>query len=401
VTAALERLGIPAGPEQMAADLSPAERAMVSLAFALDDIDDGGVEVLVLDEVTAHIPESEAMAFLELVRRVPELGVPVLMVTHRFKEVLTFADRATVLSDGRVVHRGPAKDLGFEELVGYMTAARTGLAATAAEVADEEAAAAAISVEGLRDLWRRDVAPVDPEEPILELVDVSGVQLDGVGFVLRPGEIVGVAGLPESGIGELPTILAGATPRAGGTIRLAGEELPRSLTPAEAIAAGLLSVPRDRHAEGGAASLTLAENMTLPEASRFWHRGRRERGIVGRFLDGFDVRPPRADALFGTLSGGNQQKVVIAKWMIAKPRVLVLDNPTAGVDPAARRQLFEIFHEAAADGLALLVFSSEPEQFAEHCSRVLVLGHGRITGELAAESLAAETINQKVTSLSS
>jgi ABC-type sugar transport system ATPase subunit len=341
------------------------------------------------------------MAFLERVRRVPELGVPVLMVTHRFKEVLTFADRATVLSDGRVVHRGPAKDLGFEELVGYMTAARSDHGTTVAGAAEAEAAAAAISVEGLRELWRRDDAPPDPEQPVLELVDVSGAELDRVSFALRPGEIVGVAGLPESGVAELPTILAGATPRSGGTSRLGGEELPRALTPAAAIAAGLLSVPRDRHAEGGAASLTMAENMTLPEAGRFWHRGRQERSIVGRFIDGFDVRPPRADALFGTLSGGNQQKVVIAKWLIAKPRVLVLDNPTAGVDPAARRQLFEIFHEAAADGLALLVLSSEPEQFAEHCSRVLVLGHGRIAGELAAESLAAETINQKVTSLSS
>jgi ribose transport system ATP-binding protein len=113
------------------------------------------------------------------------------------------------------------------------------------------------------------------------------------------------------------------------------------------------------------------------------------------------VRPPLPDVLFGTLSGGNQQKVVVAKWLITKPRVLVLDDPTAGVDPGARRQLFSILHEAAERGLALIIFSTEPEQFSAHCSRVIVLGDGRVVAELSGDELDAATINQKVTTLSS
>jgi ABC-type sugar transport system ATPase subunit len=148
-------------------------------------------------------------------------------------------------------------------------------------------------------------------------------------------------------------------------------------------------------------SLTVRENMTLPVARRFWHRRGEERSVVKRFMDAFDVQPPSPGALFGTLSGGNQQKVVVAKWLITKPRVLVLDDPTAGVDPAARRQLFAILHEATDRGLALVVFSTEPEQFAEHCTRVIVLGGGRVVAELTGDQLDPATINQQVTTLSS
>jgi ABC-type sugar transport system ATPase subunit len=148
-------------------------------------------------------------------------------------------------------------------------------------------------------------------------------------------------------------------------------------------------------------SLSVSENMTLPVARRYWHRRAEEQAVIRRFIEAFEVRPPTPNALFGTLSGGNQQKVVVAKWLITKPRVLVLDDPTAGVDPRARRQLFAILHNAAEQGLALIIFSTEPEQFAEHCSRVIVLGGGRVVAELTGDKLDPGTINQQVTTLSS
>jgi ribose transport system ATP-binding protein len=184
-------------------------------------------------------------------------------------------------------------------------------------------------------------------------------------------------------------------------VSVAGRDLPIDCTPATAIEYGMASAPRDRHREGGAMSLTVRENMTLPVARRFWHHRAEERSVVKRFMAAFDVRPPHPGVLFGTLSGGNQQKVVIAKWLIIKPRVLVLDDPTAGVDPGARRQLFSILRKAADRGLALVVFSTEPEQFAEHCSRVIVLGGGRVVAELTGDQLDPATINQQVTTLSS
>jgi ribose transport system ATP-binding protein len=396
---AIERVGVDISPDVLAGELGPAERAMVSLALTLHDLD-AGVELLILDEVTASIPEGDAMEFLERVRRLPDMGVPVLLVTHRFKEVAAYADHTTILSAGEVVHSGPSKELTTGELVEFMTAARSSGSAQALAIAAQHVEAR-ISVEELEQLWARPTVDGPGDEPVLVAEGISGEFLKDVSFQVKPGEIVGIAGLPESGIYELPELLSGARPRRAGKIVVSGHELTRHCEPADVIRVGLASAPRDRRREGGAMSLSVAENMTLPVARRFWHKRREERSVVKRFMQAFDVRPPLPDVLFGTLSGGNQQKVVVAKWLITKPRVLVLDDPTAGVDPGARRQLFSILHEAAERGLALIIFSTEPEQFSAHCSRVIVLGDGRVVAELSGDELDAATINQKVTTLSS
>jgi ribose transport system ATP-binding protein len=401
VEASLERFHVPIKATALAGELTAAQRGMIALVLALDDLDEGGVELLILDEVTAHIPESDALELLDQVKRIPEMGISVLMVTHRFKEVSTYADDATILSDGVVVHSGPASDLDIGQLVDYMTATKVTKGVVAASADERPDDVAALAVEGLADIWRREGLPSPGEGVAIQVTDLVGAEIDGLSFAVKPGEIIGIAGLPESGVNELPAMLTGLTNPVSGEIVVDGTKLRGKPTPADAIELGVMCVPRDRHAEGGAMSLTVGENMTLPQAGRFWHKRRQEKRVVRRFIDAFDVRPAREDVLLGALSGGNQQKVVIAKWLIAQPKILILDNPTAGVDPAARRQLFDIFHDAAANGLALIIFSSEPEQFAEHCSRVLVLREGKIAGELSGTNLEAETINQKVTSLSS
>ncbi|MBS1861672.1 MAG: sugar ABC transporter ATP-binding protein [Actinobacteria bacterium] len=393
VEQALERYGVEVSPEALPASLSPSQRAMVALAMTLADADQG-VELLILDEVTAHIPEGDAAEFLAGVARLRQVGIPILMVTHRFKEVLAFADRTTVLSGGAVVYAGPAAELTLTDMVSLMAAAPP--EAPVPDVAVPAAPAAELKVDGgsggiaeIRSVWRRDGLGEDRERAALEIEDLEGAQLRRAGLQVRAGEIVGLTGTADSGVHELPEILAGAQRRRGGTIRVSGRELEPDAGPVDAMGLGIAHTPSDRHKEGGVMSLSVRENITLPEARRFWGRKRDERKVVARLIEALNVSPPDPDVLMGNLSGGNQQKVVIAKWLLTRPRVLILDDPTVGVDPGAREQIFRFVGEAAQDGLAVVLLSSEPEQLVRHCTRVVAISGGQVARELNREELEA------------
>jgi ABC-type sugar transport system ATPase subunit len=160
------------------------------------------------------------------------------------------------------------------------------------------------------------------------------------------------------------------------------------------MAAGIVLLPGDRAHDGGVRTLSLGENLMLPAFDRYWGRNDRERLVVRRLIADFDVRPPRPQAVFGTLSGGNQQKALLAKWLHLRPAVLVLDDPTSGVDPGARQTIFELLRDAASEGLGILFFSTEPEQLASMCSRVLILRDGVIAGSLAGAELSHQAISR-------
>lgn len=382
----LDRFSVPVRPDTLAADLTPSLRAMVSLALALDGIGDEA-QLLILDEVTASIPEAQAGEFLERVHKLPrDLDIAILMVTHRFKEVAEFADEATVLAHGSTVWSGSADSISAERLVGFMTAVPGAVEGKPHTPAAPRSRAA---------------RPDASSDPVLQVEDLAGGSLEGVTFDVHPGEIIGFAGLPESGIADLPSALVGVVDKLRGRIGVGGDELPLGGTPADAMARGIALIPADRLREGGIGSLSVAENMTLPQARQFWHRRGSERAAVARMSEVFDIRPRDPKALFGGLSGGNQQKVIIAKWLLTDPKVLVLDDPTVGVDPGARQQLFSALVDRAERGLAVVVFSSEPEQLATYCSRVLVLGRGRIVAELRGAQLSPSTISADVITLSS
>ncbi|MBS1889231.1 MAG: sugar ABC transporter ATP-binding protein [Actinobacteria bacterium] len=395
VQQALERYGVEVSPDALPATLSPSQRAMVALAMTLADADQG-VELLILDEVTAHIAEGDAAEFLAGAARLRGIGIPILMVTHRFKEVLAFADRTIVLSGGAVVYSGPAADLTLTEMVNLMAAVPPKDQAPKPDRVRQAAPVAELKVEGgsggiaeIRGVWRREDLGEDRKRPALEIEDLEGALLRKTALKVHPGEIVGLTGTADSGVHELPEILAGARRRQGGTIRVAGHELARDADPVDAMRMGIARTPSDRHKEGGVMSLSVRENITLPEARRFWGRKRDERKVVARLIEALNVSPPNPDALMGTLSGGNQQKVVIAKWLLTRPRVLILDDPTVGVDPGAREQIFRFVGEAAEDGLAVVLLSSEPEQLVRQCTRVVAIAGGRVAKELNREELEA------------
>jgi ribose transport system ATP-binding protein len=386
--ALLDRYEAQISPRQLAGKLSPAERAIVALVIALDRVR-AGVGLLILDEVTASLPEDQAEGFLRRVGNVAKDGVAVLMVTHRLSELRGLARAVTVLREGRVVHSAPAGEASDEELVDHMV----GAGKTDARVEERRSGAT------VRRLWSaekefRPIPPVAKESPALVLEGVSGTFLRDVHFEVRAGEIVGVAGLVDAGIAELPQILGGLVTRRGGNIRVAGAQMPIEMRPAQAIEAGLAVLPGDRLRNGGVATLSVSDNIILPQVDRFWGRRRHKAEALENVISVLDVRPPSGRILFSKLSGGNQQKSLLGKWLLTRPTVLVLDDPTSGVDPGAREKMFEILRDAARAGLAILLFSTEPEQLASLCGRVLILRQGQIVTELSGQTLSRETISR-------
>lgn len=376
----LEHNNVDVDPEMLAGLLSPAERALVGLAIALDRVD-ANLRLLVLDEVTASLPQDQANTYLQRVEALASAGTPVLMVTHRLAEVHELASHVTVLRDGRVVHQGQAGEASDGSLVTHMVGERS-----SAHAAGGRMSRGATTSK----LWRgehRTDAPV-----VLEVERLAGKRVVDASFTLRAGEIVGIAGRPECGVTELPLLLSGAIQRGGGRLRIQGRELRVRATPREFLQSGLALLPADRLRNGGVASLSVKDNVVLPAARRYWHQPTRERTVLRQLIEHLDVRPPSESTLFGSLSGGNQQKVLLGKWLLMGPSVLVLDDPTSGVDPGARETIFAMLRQAATEGLAVLLFSTEPEQLAAMCSRILVLRDGRIVTELAGENLTLESV---------
>ncbi len=387
VAAMLARFGLAVDPHTLAGKLSAAERSMVAIVIALERVK-SGLKLLVLDEVTASLPRNQAEPYLEQVRAIAASGVGVLMVTHRLAELQGRASAVTLLRDGAVAYRAQAGEIDEQRIVSEMVGSAGG--------ASSSPAAGRLGV--LVKLWQAPEAEAPPKPaagvPALRLDRLTGIRLRGLSLSVAPGEIVGIAGLSEAGVTELPLVLSGAIPARGGTVAVDGRPVRMRGRPRDMIRAGLAVLPADRLHAGGIGPLSVAENALLPDLGRYWHHPERERNVLRKVVADFDIRPPNPMALFGRLSGGNQQKTILAKWLLLRPSVLVLDDPTNGVDPHARRTIFELLRDAAAEGVAVVMFSTEPEQFAAICSRVAILRDGAVAKELTGDELTPQTISK-------
>jgi ribose transport system ATP-binding protein len=302
------------------------------------------------------------------------------MVTHRLSEVFEYADRVTVFVDGAVRYTGPVGELTEYQLVEIMVAEPGGAAEQPAPVRVGEPSARSITADG---------------EGGADDIVISGLcteSLRDIALTISPGEMVGIVGGPESGAQEMPLALSGDSAWANGAIEVDGERHPIPSTPREAIARGIALVPRDRLRSGGIGSLSAGENLLLPDTRRYWNRSREARAAIARIYTDFDVHPPSPRVLFRSLSGGNQQKLVIGKWLLRNPRLLILDDPTSGVDPAARQKIFEILEQEIRKGLSVLLLSTEPEQIVEHCSRVIAIDRGRVAREYRGVEVSNATV---------
>jgi len=369
----LDRLGIDLAADRLVKDLSPAQQTMVAVARTMRD-GTAPARLLVLDEVSATLAHDEMAIVLDLVRRIRERGGTVLFVTHRLEEVFALADRVTVLRDGRNVATVPVDGLTPDDLVELIVGRRLG------------------------ELYPP--PPTPRSERVLAARGLSGKVVRDVDLDVHSGEIVGVAGLTGSGREELPYLLFGAARWTAGELDIAGRRLV-AISPPEAIRAGLALIPADRATQGTTPSLTLRENVTLPRvpATRWaWIRAGAEAAEADAWLRRLGVTPCDAEARLATLSGGNQQKVVLARWLRCDPSVLLLDEPTQGVDVGTKAAIYEQIAERARRGAAVLLASTDHDELASICDRVIVLCDGRAAAELHGTALTAHALTEQVLS---
>jgi rhamnose transport system ATP-binding protein len=360
-----ESLGVRMDPDAVVRGLSMADQQLIEIAKALSV----EASVLVLDEPTASLSAHEVERLFAIVRQMRDRGVAVLFVSHRLEEVFTLCDRATVLRDGRHVVTAATAELTTADLVRHMV----GRAVTLFPKVEVAAGRALLEVEHLSrtDAFR----------------DVS--------FTVRAGEIVGFAGLVGAGRTEVARVLFGIDRSDSGVVRLDGRPVAFA-SPSAALRAGIAYVPEDRHQDGLVLDLSISENVTLPILPRlfprwFLHRGR-ERVFASRYAERFHVRATGVDQQVGALSGGNQQKVVLAKWLAAEPRVLILDEPTRGIDIGAKVEVHRIISELAASGLGIVLISSDLPEVLAMSDRILVMHEGRISAEIPAGRATEETV---------
>jgi len=360
----LERIGVEFDVDLPVAQLRPVERSALAIARAIDDTH-GDISLLVLDEPSAALPPAECEALFRVVREVVAKGVSVLYVSHRLDEILNLASRVTVLRDG--------------EYQGTFDAAGLDRGRLAELIVGQQVEAS---------------APV-PSAPSGQppLLSVRGLRCDplaGVDFEVRPGEVLGVAGLSGSGREVLAAAVCGAVP-AQMELTVAGVEHRGPMDPLTAQRVGLALVLPNRHPDAAIPNFTVGENITLGRLSEFSVGGRvdkrREREAVMEWIRRLDVRPPDPNRLYGLLSGGNQQKVLLAKWFGIDPKVIFMDDPTSGVDIGARHAIYDVIRDYARTGAGFVVCSSDMEDFVGVCDRVIALVEGRVAAELTRESV--------------
>ena len=367
----LAELGLDLNPDLPVGSLTRAEMAMVAMVRALDGwTNDRGL--LILDEPTAALNAPEVVELFRAVRAVAGRGAGVLFVSHRFDEVFGLADRVTVLRDGHVVTTQDANGLDRSRLVSLMIGRE--LESSLYEEPPPIAGGIVLSVEGL-----------------------SGRRLRVLDFELQRGEILGMAGLRGSGREEVAGLLFGATARMGGRIKVDGTELTAAHEPADAVHHGLAFVPADRLNAGCIPKLTARENLMLPWLTPVMGKGgrinrRAERREVERWIMSIGLQPPMPERALEQFSGGNQQKIVIAKALRVQPRILVLDEPTQGVDVAAKAAIHKIIADAAREGTGIILCSSEADELVHACDRVLVFRDGAVSAHFGGSDLTERAI---------
>ena len=362
-------LEVPLGA--MVGELSPAVRAGIAIARATRLLQDHAERfIFILDEPTAYLSAEASGRVMSLMRTVAENGSAVVFISHRLPEVLSVADRITVLRDGRVADTFKAREGDHRRIIAAMLGRSL-------------------------EQYFPDRIPDSKAEPVLRVTNLAGIRLDGVSFTASPGEVVGFAGLVGMGHEAIPYILGGNVKARGGRADFQGQDL-LEMRLRERIRAGVVLVPGNRQRDGAWLAASAQENIALPtllgSPSVVPLNLPRERRHAISQMNLLGVRPTVPGRKVALFSGGNQQKIVLAKWMSHAPRVLLLDEPTQGIDAGAKFDVLRIIVDAAKAGCAVLIFSGDYEQLAHVCNRVLVLAHGKLVAELSGEEVTESAI---------
>lgn len=365
--ACLDRAGAVMPLDMPVKDLRMAEKQLLEIARVLSQ----EARIIIMDEPTASLPEKDALHLLALIRQLRADGVGIIYISHRLEEVLEIADRLTILRDGKYVATHDAKDLDRAGIIQLMAG------------------------RSLEAMYNKQQVPIG--DTVLEVDDLSCTagNLRGVGFDVRAGEIFGIAGLVGAGRTELARTLFGITPADSGSIRLAGMDVAID-SPTRAIANGIAYVPEDRHLHGVVEDMPVVENVTI--ASLDDHT---ENGLINRASEEetaadavrrLGVKTPSLFNPVCNLSGGNQQKVALARWMAIKPKLLILDEPTQGIDVGAKAEIYALMEQLAEKGMAIIMISSELPEVLGMSDRIAVMRQGEMVKIFEPDAATQETI---------
>lgn len=367
----VDRFGVAIDLDVPVADLDPADRAALAIVRCLLQLELQEREhgLIILDEPTAYLSGAEASRVADVVRSVTSAGSSVIFISHHMHEILTLADSLTILRNGAVVESCPTDGLSERDIIAKMLG------------------------RDLVDFYPAKVS-AEPGNTLMSAIKVSGRVLRDVDLDVRAREILGVTGLVGMGHQELPYLLSGAQALRSGTVRCGPEILGSS--PVQTLRQRVALIPANRTRDGVWTDATVSENLSLPVLARYFRRGRLDRGAESRTSDDlvrqYGVTPTRSDLAVGRFSGGNQQKVLLAKWLQTDPSVLLLDEPTQGVDAGARREILQVLVDRAERGTAIVIFSSDHEQLVNVCNRVVVIVRGRIHSEVSGAQLTEDEL---------
>jgi ribose transport system ATP-binding protein len=370
--AELDALGLDINAKTPVKFYSIAQQQMIEVAKALSM----RARLIVMDEPTSSLTDREVETLFAQMRALRERGVSIVFISHRMDEIFEICDRVTVLRDGQLVSVESVSDVTAEDIIRMMVGREVGTIYERGE-------------------------PVTTDHVVLSVRNLSsGPRVQDVSFDLHRGEILAFAGLVGAGRTELAETIFGATPASAGTITLDGETV-RITHPAHAIRYGIGLVPEDRKQQGLFLRMSVAANTVMAKLREmlqviFIPHGQ-VKDIATDFIDRLNVRTPSAAQVIGNLSGGNQQKVVIAKWLTLEPRVLILDEPTRGIDVGAKAEIYRLMHNLAAEGVGIIMISSELPEVLGVSDRVLVMHEGRLTGEFDTQTATQDMIMRAAT----
>ncbi|RTF74649.1 ribose ABC transporter ATP-binding protein RbsA [Serratia marcescens] len=364
--AIFDELDIDINPREKVGNLSVSQMQMIEIAkaFSYD------AKIVIMDEPTSSLTEKEVNHLFTIIRKLKERGCGIVYISHRLKEIFEICDDVTVFRDGQFIAERPVSELQEDSLIEMMVGRK------------------------LEEQYPRLDLPRG--EKRLEVSHLSGPGVEDVSFTLYRGEILGVAGLMGAGRTELMKILYGAAPRKAGTVSLDGREVVAH-SPQDGLANGIVYISEDRKRDGLVLGMSVKENMSLT-ALRYFSRAdgslkqADERQAVGDFIRLFNIKTPSMEQPIGLLSGGNQQKVAIARGLMTRPKVLILDEPTRGVDVGAKKEIYQLINQFKQEGLSIILVSSEMPEVMGMSDRILVMHEGHLSGEFPIEQATQEAL---------
>ncbi len=363
----LEQIGCTVDPNELAGNLNVGEKQMVEIAKALTK----NAAIIIMDEPTTALTEVETKNLFKVIENLKSKGLAIIYISHRMEEIFAICDRVEVLRDGKYAGNALIKDIDNDDLITMMVGRK---------IEDQ--------------FPYREVKKGNVILDVKNLSSNAGVK--DANFEVREGEILGVAGLMGSGRTELAKTIFGAYKKTNGTIKINGKELHgNSIT--EAIKNGICYLSEDRKKEGCVLGLSVSDNMTISNLDSYQNKlfvldKKKEASDVNDYIKKIRIKTPSPEQYIKNLSGGNQQKVILAKWLLTKPEVLIIDEPTRGIDVGAKKEIYELLNELKQSGKAIIMISSDMPEVLGISDRILVMSEGKITGEVSREEATQEKI---------